>query len=93
MSDPDLKQFMAETRQILLDSSRTLGRLEKGQEGLNQHIGAVSANGKALEAKLEAHKEDDGAHGIKTMRNLIGGMVGLLTLVVTGIEFWHMVSK
>lgn len=83
-------EFKAEMRQGNLDIQRTLGRLEQGQSSLDSFIKAVSVNVKDVDKKIDEHGKDDGAHGIKTMRWMLGSFIALATLVFIGIEVWKM---
>lgn len=55
-----------------------LGAIKASLESMNQYVGAVAGNTKQNARDLVEHKEDDGAHGIKTMRWIIGSLVALI---------------
>jgi len=87
--DPQLFSMMQKLQEGQEKTQLMLGRLEQGQHDQTDHINAVSNNVKSVKKDLEDHEGDDGAHGIKTMRRFMGGLVTFLTLVVTCIELLH----
>ena len=87
--DEEMREFTKEVRQAHISMAGALGRLEEGQKNSTAYIGAVAANVKDLGEKLDDHKQDDGAHGIKTARRIFGGIIALVTLAVTCLEMWH----
>lgn len=93
MDDLDLKDFMKETRQSHLEMTKCMARVEEGQKNLLNYVGAVSKNNKDLEDKVDEHMKDDGAHGIKTTKAVLGSMMGLMTLIFGAVETWRLLLK
>lgn len=100
MTDDELREFMREVRashvdisKTHVDISNTLGKLEQGQESLNQYIGAVSSNTKEVKQALDSHKDDIDAHGVKTLRRVFAGIATCITVVVAILEGMHHVKK
>lgn len=87
--DPQLFAMMQKLQDGQEKTQLMLGRLEQGQHDQTQHINAVSNNVKQVKQDLEKHADDDGAHGIKTMRRFMGGLVTVMTFVVGCVELLH----
>ena len=91
--DPQLFAMMQKLQDGQEKTQLMLGRLEQGQHDQTDHINAVSNNVRQVKQDLEKHADDDGAHGIKTMRRFMGGLVTVMGLILTGIELLHFVTK
>lgn len=91
--DNELRDFMRESRDNNTEVQRALGRLEEGQKNQTSYIGAVSANVRGVVGDLRAHSNDDGAHGIKTTRYIVGLALSLMTVAVGGLEAWRLLKK
>lgn len=91
--DPQLFAMMQKLQEGQEKTQLMLGALKQGQEDQTHHINAVSNNVKQVKQDLEKHADDDGAHGIKTMRRFMGGLVTVMGLILTGIELLHFLVK
>lgn len=89
MEKDTIFQLLRDLREGQLETKGSLGKLEKGQEELHSYIESVAINQRESVARLDAHKDDDGAHGLKTMRRVWGSMATLITAGLAVIEAWR----
>lgn len=64
IDDESLFTFMQEVKS-------TLGRIEANQSNTGEHLQAVSDKASRIERKLDIHKDDNDAHGLKEFRGSI----------------------
>lgn len=76
----------------VLSLKQDVGKTLQGIEDLKGYVGAVSANTKTLDKKLDDHIQDDQAHGIKTAVKVFGGIGGLGGFVMVLIEAWKFLT-
>lgn len=73
---------------IAADFSEHRGEMRQFTKNMSDYVGAVSSNVRDLDKKFDEHKEDDGAHGIRVTRVVLGGVMAVLTLAIGAVEVW-----
>src|SRR2546426_1036571 len=90
--DPELRDFMKESRTNHIEMNKALGRLEEGQENMKAYIGAVSGNVKAVNERVDKHVEkhtDELKEEKKSGREWWGISATMGLVLLTAIEVWR----
>ena len=76
----------------LMDLKQDMGEVKGGLKSNHEFIQAVSGKAARIKADLEAHKSQEGAHGVgiarKTLAAAGGVVIGTVALIEIAFKFW-----